>query len=293
MEDNLEMLCSLHFMFSRADDSYCVAPIKLLADGTIHGYYHPNEHSWGWIEGCLAFFHKDGKVSTLFDNISIENNKLIITGDYLLNPGLSIKHKLQQIDFDWSSRPRLKSLTRTLLEDEIRRYNWDVGDHSYGKPRFLEANMANVKIGKFCSIAGGVTIILGNHRMDAVTTYPFPTLKKHWPSMYRYDIKDHVTNGDVIIGNDVWIGFGATIMSGVTIGDGAVIAANSLVNHNVPPYAIVGGIPAKIIKMRHSSTVVESLLRIKWWEWDDQTIDTRLNIMLTDIDGFIKKYDNM
>ena len=98
-----------------------------------------------------------------------------------------------------------------------------------------------------------------------MTTYPFNQLFKDefgW-------LKGHpATKGDIRIGNDVWIGEDAKILSGVTIGDGAVIGANSLVTKNVPPYAVVGGVPAKIIKYRFPENVISRLLQIKWWDWD-------------------------
>jgi acetyltransferase-like isoleucine patch superfamily enzyme len=74
------------------------------------------------------------------------------------------------------------------------------------------------------------------------------------------------TKGDIIIGSDVWIGTDAMILSGVTIGDGAIIASRSVVTENIPPYAIVAGISAKIIRFRFNQDAVEQLLRIKWWE---------------------------
>jgi len=101
--------------------------------------------------------------------------------------------------------------------------------------------MQKIRIGKFCSIAHDVTFILGNHRVDWVSTYPFSVF---------FDEASHITghplsNGDINIGNDVWIGKFSTIISGISIGNGAVIAANSFVTKDVPPYAIVSGNPAK------------------------------------------------
>ena len=218
------------------------------------------------------------------------DGKLILTGSFLLKPQLAITHKLQQIDFSWESRERIGNLTRDLLKEDVKKYQWEIGDHTYGHINILEPRMAKLRIGKFCSIASGVSIILGNHRTDTVTTYPFSTLRSRWPGIRRNYIEDHTTKGDVTIGNDVWIGRSATILSGVTIGDGAVIAANSLVNKDVEPYSIVGGTPAKHIKFRHSTDVISELLRIKWWEWDDETIDSRLPELLSDSETFIKAF---
>jgi acetyltransferase-like isoleucine patch superfamily enzyme len=119
------------------------------------------------------------------------------------------------------------------------------GDFTYGTPTVFSWGEGTVlRVGRFCSIAGNVSIFLGgNHRSDWITTYPFGCLK------YFNKKPGHPsTNGDVVIGNDVWIGCNATILSGVKIGDGSVIAANSLVTKDVPDYSIVGGNPAKVIR---------------------------------------------
>lgn len=160
------------------------------------------------------------------------------------------------------------------------------GKWTYGEPFVIDwEEGTKVKIGKYCSIAGGVTILLGgNHRTDWVTTFPF--------SVYWHKVAGHIqghltTKGNVIIGNDVWIGWGAMILSGVTIGDGAVIGANALVTKNVPPYAIVGGNPAKIIKYRFDEDTINKLLAIAWWDWSEDKIASALPFMLTnDINDF-------
>jgi serine acetyltransferase len=90
------------------------------------------------------------------------------------------------------------------------------------------------------------------------------------------------TKGDVIIGNDVWLGADSVILSGVTIGDGAAIGARAVVTGNIPPYAIVAGNPARIVKNRFDDETISRLLKIKWWEWEDAKIDKALPMLLND-----------
>lgn len=125
-----------------------------------------------------------------------------------------------------------------------------------------------LKIGSFCSIATNINVFLGgNHRTDWITTFPFGHIFQDEIGRDIPPILGHPqTKGDVIIGNDVWIGSGVTIMSGVSIGDGAVLAANAHIVKDVLPYEIVGGNPAKTLKMRFDDEIVQLLLTLKWWD---------------------------
>lgn len=151
-----------------------------------------------------------------------------------------------------------------------------VGDFTYGAQNveiysWNEGTQCN--IGKYCSISGHILIYLGgNHRTDWVTTYPFGHIHQNIFPTFN-GVGHPATKGDVNIGNDVWIGTHSTIMSGVTIGDGAVIANNSVVTKDVPPYTIVGGNPAKVIKQRFTDEQIEKLLYYKWWDMPHDVVD--------------------
>ncbi len=172
-------------------------------------------------------------------------------------------------------------LTKDALENLADRYGHEFGDHSYGKPRIIGSQFAKLSIGKFCSIGQDVDIVLANHRMNLVSTYPFNMFSARWPTASG-SRPDHVARGNVVIGNDVWIGAKAVILTGVQIADGAVVGAASVVRTNVPPYAIVAGAPAKIVGFRFPAEIVEQLLRIRWWDWPDRRLADMLPLMLQD-----------
>lgn len=154
----------------------------------------------------------------------------------------------------------------------INRYpKHNIGKGSYGEPRILDWQQGcTLTIGAFCSIAKNVEIFLGgNHRMDWVSTYPFA---KFLPELSYLDKNYLISNGNVAIGNDVWLGRDCKIMSGVTIGNGAVVATGAIVTHDVPPYAIVAGIPAKIIRYRFDEKTISKLLDSAWWDWPEHEI---------------------
>jgi len=286
----MSQLASLNFKMSRVDGSYMVQPIRLLDGGEIHGHSNENEHSWKIDNGELFFCAKNGRVSTAFGKPFLENGKLTFVGDFVLVPEWKIKHKLTQVEHCYNSLEINQALTRIVLKDNIKEFNWEIGNHTYGTPLVMEAGLAGLEIGKFCSIAPGVNIILGNHITNTATTYPFSSLKDFWPGARRDPVSDHGSKGDVKIGNDVWIGRYATIMSGITIGDGAVIAANSVVTKDVKPYSIVGGNPAKLLRMRHSDEIVEALLQIKWWAWSDEEVDNNIKYLMSDINEFVARF---
>ncbi len=129
-------------------------------------------------------------------------------------------------------------------------------------------------IGKFCSVACGARFIFtsANHTLSSLSTYPFPLFFEEW-ELDKTHVADSWDNkGDIVIGNDVWIGYEAVVLSGVTIGDGAIIGARAVATKDVPPYTIVGGVPAKQIRKRYDDETIARLTQMKWWDWDDERI---------------------
>lgn len=140
-------------------------------------------------------------------------------------------------------------------------------------------NKDKLIIGKFCSIACGVRFLFNsaNHTLSSLSTYTFPLFYEEWDLKQQDVVNSWGNKGDIIIGNDVWIGYEAVILSGVTVGDGAIIGTRAVVTKDVPPYTIVGGVPAKPIKKRFSEDTIVSLLKIKWWDWPKEKITNNLS----------------
>jgi acetyltransferase-like isoleucine patch superfamily enzyme len=184
-------------------------------------------------------------------------------------------------------------LTHIHLKRMAAHYGFTIGDHTYGNPnvRFPDTG-ARLSIGRYGSIADKVEIMLGgNHHTDLISTYPFGALPDLWPEARSHSYKDS-SNGDVMIGHDVWIGTGAIILSGITIGHGAVIAARAVITKDVPPYAIVGGNPAKIIRYRFDDMTISRLLASQWWDLPHARIIALVPLLQSkDIDGFLKAVD--
>ena len=184
--------------------------------------------------------------------------------------------------------PRPFDNQTVYLKDVVSRTNIQVGDYTMyndfvNDPRDFEKNNVlyhypvngdRLEIGKFCSIACGAKFLFtsANHALRSLSTYPFPIFFDEW-ELDAKDIRSAWDNkGDIILGNDVWVGYEAVILSGVTIGDGAIIGTRAVVTKDVPPYTIVGGVPAKPIRKRFDDETIEKLEALRWWDWDDEKI---------------------
>lgn len=184
--------------------------------------------------------------------------------------------------------PRTNDTETVYLDAVVTRPNITVGAYSMYNdfvhdPRDFEKNNVlyqypvngdRLVMGKFCSVACGAKFLFNsaNHTLSSLSTYPFPIFYEQW----GLDIRDVASawdnKGDIVIGSDVWIGYEAVILAGVTVGDGAIIAARAVVTKDVPPYTVVGGIPAKPIRKRFSDETIERLLALKWWDRDEAWI---------------------
>ena len=154
-----------------------------------------------------------------------------------------------------------------VIFDNTTICNSSIGSHTYIQKN---SSICNCSIGKFCSIAANVTIGPGRHPVDRVSTHP-AFYSKTQPLAKTFAKEDSFEPYKAIaIGNDVWIGHGVLIMDGITIGNGAIIAANAVVTADVPPYAIVGGVPARLIRGRFNDEIARKLEESEWWNKPEQ-----------------------
>ncbi len=191
--------------------------------------------------------------------------------------------------------PRSHDQSIVYLKNVITRSTIEVGDYTIYNdfvhdPRDFEKNNVlyhypvngdRLKIGKFCAIACGARFLFtsGNHALRSLSTYTFPIFFEEW-GLDAKNIREAWDNkGDITVGNDVWIGYEAVILSGVTIGDGAIIGARAVVTKDVPPYTIVGGVPARPIRRRFDEATVQRLSALRWWDWDAEKIRRALPLI--------------
>ena len=165
--------------------------------------------------------------------------------------------------------------------------NSTIGKYSYIAPN---SNISETTIGKFCSIGPNLLCGWGIHTINGLSTAPmfYSTQKQNGFSLSKIDkIQERKT---ILIGNDVFIGANVTILDGVSIGDGAVIGAGAVVSKNIPPYAVAVGVPIKIIKYRFNNEHISKLLKIKWWDFEDENL-INVEKLFFEIDKFIEKYE--
>lgn len=185
--------------------------------------------------------------------------------------------------------------TRSRISRKARVYrltkvaNASIGDYSYIGPHTW---IINAKIGKFCSIAPNCKIGLASHSVNFLSTSPIFTETKNGTGYSWTKTNFFNPSNLTIIGNDVWIGERALIISGVKVGDGAVVGAGAVVTKDVPDYAIVGGVPARVIRYRFSPEIITKLKKINWWDIQDSTLKIHLNFFQKPIDSSFRELDS-
>lgn len=199
--------------------------------------------------------------------------------------------------------PRTGDMQTVYLKNVITKPNIEVGNYTIYNDFINDAtkfeqnnvlyqyaiNHDRLIIGKFCSIACGAKFLFNsaNHTMTSLSTYPFPLFFEEWRLEKENVIEAWDNKGDIIIGNDVWIGYNSIILAGVIIGDGAIIGTNAVVTKDVPPYTIVGGVPARFIRKRFNDETIDKLLKIKWWNWSEEKISQNIKMIKS---GYIEQF---
>ena len=186
----------------------------------------------------------------------------------------------------WKIYPRSQGHSTVYLQNVVTDPSITVGEYTtyddfVHDPRDFQRNNVlyhypingeRLVIGKFCSIACGAKFLFNsaNHALGSLSTYPFPIFFEEWGLPVEDIPRAWDNKGDIVIGNDVWIGYEAIILAGVSIGDGAVIGTRAVVTRDVPPYTIVGGVPAKPIRKRFDEAAVQRLLALKWHKFSEE-----------------------
>jgi len=197
-----------------------------------------------------------------------------------------------------AGHPRVAFLNSICTRPTIEAGDYSYYDDPTGPERFEDENVLyhyeaigdRLRIGRFCAIAAGATFIMNgaNHRLDGISTFPFPIFGGAWAAQMPL-LADTPARGDTVVGHDVWLGWRSVVLPGVTIGNGAIVAACAVVTQDVPPYAVVAGNPARVVKRRFSPDDVARLERAAWWDWPVARLAENLDLVMRgDVDALIR-----
>lgn len=202
-----------------------------------------------------------------------------------------MRERLRRMLIAGLSWPPLARLLRPVLDRRtlrLLRRGLSIGAHTYGYDADtfrLFMLGARIEVGAYCSFGPEVRVLAGSeHMLDRPSTFPF-TAALFDPA--QGNAGEAIDRGPTVIGNDVWIGLGAVVLSGVRVGDGAVIGAATVVTRDVPPYAVVVGNPARIVRYRFPPDLRERLLRVQWWRWSEEQIRQMRPYLEGDVEGFL------
>lgn len=211
-------------------------------------------------------------------------------------PSSPVSHPDPSVRHPVSGHPRV-----VFLKAVVDRPNIVVGDFSYyddpvAPERFQDDCVLHhydflgdrLVIGRYVAIASGVRFVMNgaNHAMTGFSTFPFQIFGHGWERDFDFETIRAGLKGDTVVGDDVWIGMEALVMPGVAIGPGAIVATRAVVTRDVPPYAIVAGNPARVVRLRFPEPVIDELLAIAWWNWPVETVTRNLKaIMGADLDA--------
>jgi acetyltransferase-like isoleucine patch superfamily enzyme len=252
-----------------------------------------------WLEPYIAFFIDNNKEKKTFmkkDVIRAEYLKEVDISKYFIIVATAYYREIfnQLNEFELIENEHYMQIYEGGIDEETTTTRVvegvKVGRYTYGYRKHCHSNSLLKEIGAFTSINESVRIGEVNHPLNFITTHPILYIAEGQILGYEgvpgildeddvIDVYNIPSNKKIMIGNDVWIGANAILLPGITIGDGAVIGAGAVVTKDVPPYAIVGGVPAKLIRYRFSPDEIEILLRVKWWNWDIADIRSKAHLL--------------
>lgn len=253
-----------------------------------------NEEKWGQF-----YFNKEIKSPNNLNNENKAEVFILIASSFFTE----ISEQLDELGFN-EKKNYLKTFRYNEYENEGRESTElingvVVGKHSYGIRKHCIPGGLLKKVGAFCSINDNVVIGEMNHPTNWITTHPIAYLSENYlvgkegvrgllKKGDEVSLNGLANNREIIIGNDVWIGTNVVILPSVKIGNGAVIAAGAVVTKDIPDYAVVGGVPARIIKYRFTKEQIEILNQIAWWDWEDEKILKNLDLIRNPEKFFLK-----